>query len=119
MLKFLNTYLENDFKLISIYKEVVFVFEKNNKLHFVKTLTVAEDDNKNHIGINSLKEATALFNEAYNFYKNVFSYDYVLETIVTPESRKKFYKFIEENLPKDVDYNFCGLVKLRNKLSNI
>lgn len=116
MILLLNTYLDNDYKLISIYKEKVFVFEKDNSIHLAHTTKPSDDNNKNHIGINSLKESVDLLNEATRFYKNITHWDFILSSLITEQSRIKFYEYLKEVNVNNYKINFCGLKKLSDKL---
>lgn len=116
MFAYLNTYLDNDYKLIATYNDKVFVFEKNNEIHLSQVIKPSDDNNKDHIGINSLKDAMNVFVEASKFYKNITHLDFVLSSIVTPQSREKFWGFLKEANTNNYTINFCGLVKLKDKL---
>lgn len=115
MINYLNTYLEADYKLIAIYKEKIFVFEKNGNLNLSQIIKPSDDNNKNFIGINSLKEATALFLEATKFFNNVKNFDFVLGSQITDQSRYKFYEHLKE-IENKIHINFCGLKKLKDKI---
>ena len=116
MISFLNAYLDSDYRLFSIHNGKVFVFEKGGKVHLSQIIKPLDDNNKNFIGINSLKEATDLFNDAISFYNNVVSYDFILTSQVTPQSRIKFYEYLKEANKTNINVNFSGLKKLREKL---
>lgn len=115
MISMLKTYLKAGFKLTSISKDKVFVFEKDNGLHLSQLIKPSDDNNKSHIGIQSLKDALDLFVDVEKFYKNVKSWDFILSSPITEQSRIKFYEYKKEkNI--NISINFCGLVKLKDKL---
>lgn len=115
MIKMLNTYLNADYKLISIYKDKIFVFEKDGNVNLSQSLKPGDDKNKNFIGIQSLKEATALFQDAEKHFSNVKSFDYILSSQIIEQSRNKFFDFIKEQNIKTI-VNFCGLTKLKDRI---
>lgn len=116
MLPLLNTYLDNDYKLIAIHKNRVFVFEKDNNIHLSQIAKPSDDKNKNYIGINSLKEAVDIFKESSSLFNNIAYWDFVLSSQITEQSRIKFYEYLKEINTNNYKINFCGLKKLGDKL---
>lgn len=116
--KLLKTYFETNYKLIDIVDnkkdKEVFVFEKNEHVVLVARIENTDANNKVNVGINPLKDMVDSFISISKQYKNVSSFDFIINSTIIEESRKKFYAYLKEKDVKSVI--LCGVSKLDEKL---
>lgn len=116
--KIFKTYFETNYKLIDIVDnkkdKEIFVFEKNEHVILVAKIENTDANNKINVGINPLKDMVDLFLSISKQYKNVSSFDFIINSTIIEESRKKFYAYLKEKEIKT--FILCGVSKLDEKL---
>lgn len=116
--KIFKTYFETNYKLIDIVDskkdKEVFVFEKNEHVVLVARIENTDANNKINVGINPLKDMVDLFLSISKQYKNVSSFDFIINATIIEESRKKFYAYLKEKEIKT--FILSGVSKLDEKL---
>ena len=117
MSKFIKTYLDSGFVLMQIEDEGIYVFKKEDNIHLSAYLTPSDAENKEYVGIDSLKKTTNAFRNTIEKYKdmNIVYCDFVLGALITESSRLKFYEHKKEILSEQ-KINFCGMKKLKERL---
>jgi len=116
MSKYIKTYLDSGFVLMQIEEDDIYVFKKEDNIHLSAYLKPSDAENKEYVGINSLKKTTNAFKNTIEKYKDMnIVCDYVLGALITESSRLKFYEHKKEILSEQ-KVNFCGMKKLKERL---